>query len=249
VTGPRILILDSPIIPGSRIVPDRDRVHHLRDVLRVRLGHVVFVSDGEGRRWISHVVEEGGGFALLVEGLAPEAPISPRVKVGLLIAALKSGRTEWAIEKAVECGVREVRVFVADRSVARTGEDSAKADRFGRVAAEAARQCGRDDVPGVSVWQSLDRALAGIEGDGRFVLDERPGAAPLSAALGAYEAVDAVWLAIGPEGSFTDRERATLQAAGFAAANLGPRVLRAETAAIAAVIIAQSLIGDMGGMA
>ena len=245
MTCPRILILDSPIIPGSRIVPDRDKVHHLRDVLRVKVGHVVFVTDGEGRRWISHVVDDDGAFGLLVEGPALGLSAS-RARIGLALASLKSGRTELAIEKATECGVAEIRIFIADRSVARMSHDTAKAGRFARVATEAARQCGRDDVPGVSVWESVDAAIASIEETARFLLDERPGAPALIDAIRAAGGSDA-WLAIGPEGSFTDRERDLLASKGFLSAHLGPRVLRAETAAIAAVLLAQTAIGDMGG--
>jgi len=245
VTSRRILILDSPIIAGSCIVPDRDKIHHLRDVLRVKVGYVVFVTDGQGQRWISHVVDDNGAFGLLVEGLAPALPACS-ARIGLILASLKSGRTEWAIEKATECGVAEVRVFVADRSVAKPGQDTAKTGRFARIAIEAARQCGRDDVPGVSVWQNVNAAVTSIEGATRFILDERPGALPLTDVLCMTQETSA-WLAIGPEGSFTDRERDVLALNGFIPANLGPRILRAETAAIAAVLLAQATIGDMGG--
>ena len=115
-------------------------------------------------------------------------------------------------------------------------------ERLRRVASEAARQCGRPDVPGVRVHPDLATAVAACPDLPRFLLDVRPGARSLAAlSADAHGAV----LAVGPEGSFTDDEVASLEAAGFAPAALGPRVLRAETAAIAAVIVVQAVAGDM----
>jgi 16S rRNA (uracil1498-N3)-methyltransferase len=204
-------------------------------------------------------VIEGAGFAIrLGDASEGERRADPRLSVTLILALLKGDHTEWALQKATEAGVLAVHVAVCDRSVPRPrGPDlHRRAERLRKVASEAARQCGRAEAPAVDLHAGLAEAVgaaatAGGAGDdaGRnaglpcFLLDEGPGVRPLAALLaGAPGAI----LAVGPEGSFTDRERALMGAAGYRPAGLGPRVLRAETAAVAAVVLAQVVAGDMG---
>jgi len=168
----------------------------------------------------------------------------------LVMALLKGDRTEWAIQKATETGVREVHVVVMRHSVSRPEgpESERKARRLQRVALEAARQCGRATAPGVLLWPRLEAALPALDrwkdpDLPRWMLDERPGAPPLAVAL--RRAPGAI-LAAGPEGSFDDEERRQLLRNGFRPAGLGPRVLRSETAAMVGLVVAQVVCGDLG---
>lgn len=251
----RVLLPDRAVQPGDSLVPPPDALHRLVKVLRLRPGDAVTAVDGDGRPWEAVLEDVDGVPVLSVKGpAAQDRAVRQAAGFVLVMALLKGDHTEWAVQKATEAGVAAVRVAVCDRSVPRPkGPDVARrAERLRKVAAEAARQCGRAAPPDVDLFLSLAGAAgaeAGAEGDPgidpglpRFWMDEGPGVRPLATLLaGAPGAV----LAVGPEGSFTDRERALLAAAGYRPAGLGPRVLRAETAAVAAVIVAQVAAGDM----
>jgi 16S rRNA (uracil1498-N3)-methyltransferase len=247
VTPARLLLEGRVARPGAPFVPGDDEVHRLRDVLRLKAGDVVLLVEPSGAAWRA-VVAGGRTFSLDVEGPAGAArDTGEGLRVVLIVALLKSDRTELAVQKAVEAGVSEVRVAVCRRSVPRPGpaEAARRVQRLRRVAAEAARQCGRPVAPEVSIHPTLADAIAGIGGN-RFRMDETPGTPSLAERLATdLDPAAGVTVAVGPEGSFADDEAAAMTAAGFAPAGLGPRVLRAETAAIAAVVVAQAVAGDM----
>jgi len=258
VTPPRVLVPDRALRPGGAVVPPADVLHHLRSVLRLKAGEEVTVVDGDGVAW-STVLSAGEGKPFLEVCRPSDADRAVRESACwvLVMGLLKGDRTDWAVQKATEAGVAAVLLAVCDRSVPRpAGPDiGRRADRARKVAAEAARQAGRAAPPRVDLFGSIDLAVeslpglvaAGIDADlPRFVLDEAPGTRSLATLLatGAPGPAGAV-LAVGPEGSFAARERALLASASFVPAGLGPRVLRAETAAVAAVIVAQAVAGDM----
>lgn len=165
--------------------------------------------------------------------------------IRVFVPALKGDRHEIAIQKATELGATAVMVYFADRSIPRPSpRESGKLERYRKVAEEACRQCDRASIPEVTLHDSLAAALSRVPADGhRFILSEIGTPVPL-VKLAAVPGP--VTLAVGPEGSFTDEERAMLLGAGFVPAGLGPRVLKAETAVIAAVMAAQVAAGDMG---
>jgi 16S rRNA (uracil1498-N3)-methyltransferase len=247
VTPARLLLNGRVARPGAPFVPDDDEVHRLWDVLRLRAGDEVLLVEPSGAAWRA-VVAGGRTFSLDVVGPAGAGrDAGAGVRVVLIVALLKSDRTELAVQKAVEAGVSEVRVAVCARSVPRPGpaEAARREHRLRRVAAEAARQCGRPAAPEVSLHPTLADAIGGVGGN-RFRMDETPGKPSLAERLATDpDTAAGVAVAVGPEGSFTDDEVAVMTAAGFAPAGLGPRVLRAETAAIAAVVVTQAVAGDM----
>lgn len=254
---PRVLVPDRAVRSGGVVAPPADVLHHLRSVLRLKPGAEVSVIDGDGTAWAAVLTATEDGHVLAVTGLShTDRAVRESARWVLILALLKGDRTEWAIQKATEAGVSEVVLAVCDRSVPRPvgGDLARRGERARKVAAEAARQAGRAAPPVVDICASLDGALARLAEAGgggtgpampRFVLDEAPGADSLAGRLVRQEGPRGAILAVGPEGSFSERERAAMAAAGFVPAGLGPRVLRAETAAVAAVIVAQAVAGDM----
>jgi 16S rRNA (uracil1498-N3)-methyltransferase len=223
-------------------------IHHLLRVLRLSAGDSVHLVDEEGRPFEGVLSVRDGEMGIDVgdEAIGARAAGS-RARIILVQGLLKADRTELAVQKATECGVEEVRVAVLDRSVPRPGvpERKRRQERLTRVAMEAARQCSRASVPSVSLYPCLDEALAGLdEGLPRFVLAEEPGV-PGLASLVPADAPGAI-LAVGVEGSFSPGERQRLEGVGFVPVSLGPRILKAETAAMVAVVIVQVAVGDMG---
>jgi 16S rRNA (uracil1498-N3)-methyltransferase len=214
--------------------------HYLRDVLRLGPGAAVEVFDGRGGAWDATVL---AGYQDLSLGAARAVPAAA-ASVWLLVALAKGEKLDLIVQKATELGVARVAPFAAARSVVRLepqkGEERAR--RWRRIAAEAARQCGRADVPEIDAPASLEQALAEIPpGFGAFLF--HPGGAPLAGA--APSPADGYAAVVGPEGGLADAERAACARAGAREVSLGPRVLRAETAAIVAIALLQARFGDL----
>ncbi len=155
----------------------------------------------------------------------------------LLIAALKRDAMEWVVEKATELGARAIRPVLTTRAV----PDRVNRARLSLIAREAAEQCERLDVPEIADAQPLHNALSGWDGTPLVVAAERRRAVPLAALPpGPMPA-----LMVGPEGGFTGPELDALARHPFVAmASLGPRILRAETAAVSALAVMQAIRGD-----
>jgi 16S rRNA (uracil1498-N3)-methyltransferase len=165
----------------------------------------------------------------------------------LAVAIAKGPKLDWVVEKATELGVSRVVPFTCERTVAAGREFASRVNRWRRIAAAAAAQCGRTVCPqidGVTDFSSIARQAP--RHDRSLLFWERRGAAWETRAVAA---VRSVVVATGPEGGFSEAEVAQAQAAGFAISTFGPRILRAETAAVAAVALAQHRWGDLGGSA
>jgi 16S rRNA (uracil1498-N3)-methyltransferase len=229
-------------LPPERIEGARGRLgpearRYLADVLRLSPGATLEVFDGRGGRYAAEI---GPGFEWVTLGPREVAPPAP-VELALVVALAKGEKMDLVVQKATELGVARILPFGAERSVVRLepekGEE--RAGRWRRIAAEAARQCGRADVPDVAAPAALARALETLPpGTTTFVF--HPGGGKLEAPAPASVAA-----VVGPEGGLTDAEVRVCEAAGAARAALGPRVLRAETAAIVAVALLQARFGDL----
>lgn len=234
----------SEAAPGGRVKLPEHAAHHAREVLRLRAGAAVLVFDGEGHEFEASLesvtrqaveVRLGGQVAA-----RPESPL----RLVLALAPLKGDRMELVIQKATELGVAEIWPVVTARTdaSARPALRGSRQERWDKVASGAAEQCGRAVVPRIAPTATLDNLLA-TPFDGRKVLLlETPGQPPLSALSHASSAL----LLVGPAGGWEQAETRRLGLGGFEAVSLGPRVLRAETAAIAAVTALQVLWGDLG---
>jgi 16S rRNA (uracil1498-N3)-methyltransferase len=229
-------------LPPERILGARGQLgpearRYLADVLRLAPGARLEVFDGKGGRYAAELAP---GLEWVTLGPREEAPAAS-VEIALLVALAKGEKMDLVVQKATELGVARLLPFEAERSVVRLeaekGEE--RAGRWRRIAAEAARQCGRADVPEVAPPQPLAQALAALApGTRAYVF--HPGGGALEAAGAASVAA-----VVGPEGGLTDAEVRACEAAGAVRAGLGPRVLRAETAAIVAVALLQARFGDL----
>jgi 16S rRNA (uracil1498-N3)-methyltransferase len=231
--------------PGARITFPEHAAHHAREVLRLRAGSPVRIFDGAGAEFEATLdsVTRQGVTARLGGPMPPRCPESP-LRITLALPPLKGDRMETVIQKATELGVAEIRPVITVRTDAagRPALHGSRQERWEKVASGAAEQCGRAVVPVVHPTVTLDALLA-VPFEGRRILFlETPGQPALGA--GGSRPSSAVAL-VGPAGGWEPAEAARIQAAGFEAASLGPRILRAETAAIAAVTVLQLLWGDL----
>jgi 16S rRNA (uracil1498-N3)-methyltransferase len=233
-------------VPRGRIEGGRARLeaadwHYLRHVLRLAPGAPLEVFDGEGG--LHDAVLPAAGDALEL-GPRREAP-PPLAVVWLAFAPPRGDRADLVVQKATELGAARLLPFQGERSVVRLdpGRGAGRARRWRRIAAEAARQCGRADVPEVDEPAALSLALAAAPAGFRLLAFHEGGGEPLAQALDARAAGHLA--VVGPEGGLAPGELEACAAAGARIATLGPRVLRAETAALAAVALLQHRLGDL----
>ena len=233
------LYVDQPLEAGGRVEPRADQARYLTGVMRLKVGDDLLVFNGHDGEWRAEIAEAGKKSCVLaLQARTREQAATPDLE--LVVALVKRGRLETIVEKAAELGCRRVRLAITNR----TNADHTNVARLQAIAVEAAEQTGRLDVPEVLAPQKLDRLLDGWDAS-RFLLfcDEGGGAPP---ALDALKGASGAWaVLIGPEGGFDDKERQRLRAEAFVTvAGLGPRILRADTAAIAALALWQASAGD-----
>ena len=207
---------------GEQILLDASVSHHLLRVTGIAPGEAVEIFDGDGRCAEAVLVEVRDGLAVLkVKALKQAA--APGDTVHLVLAQVRANTLDGVLRMATELGVSSVQIISTERTVAK-GD---KRDRWQRIVASAAAQCGRSSVPEVCPPATLDEVMNGLSGQ-RLVLC--PGAE-------AVERIgDSVALLVGPEGGLSETEMASLVEAGWTPAGLGERILRADTAAVAAVV-------------
>jgi 16S rRNA (uracil1498-N3)-methyltransferase len=216
-----------------------DDARHLTRVLRVEAGQRYEISDNRNvyLAEIETARKEHVAFRTLEKLAAP----APAVRLILCAALIKFDHFEWMIEKATELGVSEivpVETIRSERGLERAAHK--RIERWRRIVLEASQQSRRAFLPEVSEPESLRDALH-REAMHKFVLDENPTARVLNAALPAVrDPRDSVAMLIGPEGGWTDEERSQFTAAAWSPVSLGPLILRAETAALAALAIVNS---------
>lgn len=232
--------------PGARVELPEHSAHHAREVLRLRAGAAVRVFDGAGSEFEGMLHEVSRRTVSVHLGHALPACAESRLCLVLAVSPLKGDRMEVVVQKATELGVTEIWPVVTARTdaAARPALRGSRGERWDRVAAGASEQCGRAVVPQIAPTTTLDALLARPFEGARVALLETPGHPLLGTA--ALAPAQPLLLLVGPAGGFEPKERAALQDAGFQAVSLGPRILRAETAAIAAVAIAQATWGDLG---
>lgn len=234
------LFVAAPLAAGDAVALTRDQTHYLAHVMRAKVGDAVLLfngSDGEWRCRIEALPKAGAALSPQVQ----TRPQIPEPDLWLLAAPLKRDRTDLVAEKASELGISRLwPVFTRHTNTGRVNTERMRAHLI-----EAAEQCERMAVPELAEPMALDKVLAAWPEDRVLLfLDESGGGAPLAQVVGALAPGPAALL-VGPEGGFSAEERVMLRSKPFTrAAGLGPRVLRAETAAIAALAIWQSVAGD-----
>jgi 16S rRNA (uracil1498-N3)-methyltransferase len=222
-----------PAIAGEETSLAGSEAHHLIHVLRAHVGSQVVLFDGSGAEFPAEVTQIGRREVRLRVGhpVAVDREL-PRVVI-LAVALPKGDRQRWLIEKAVELGVRRVVPLVTDRGVSQP--HAAARQRLSRAVVEASKQCGRNRLLEISEPRPL-RQLVTEATSGVIRWMAHPGGRPVGRLLADAMRADpqnACWLAVGPEGGFTNDEVSGACAAGWQSVDLGPRVLRIETAALA----------------
>ncbi len=242
---PRVVLARRPG-PDGAVRLDPAATHHLTTVLRLRPGARVVGVDPGGQVWELELgaADRDGCSAQVCGELAPSPPAA--VAVTLAVAVPRGGRMDWLVEKAVELGVESLQPLLAERSSPGGGAPEARLSRWTRLARAAAEQCGRAQVPLVAAARSLDEVLDGFAGPCLLADTAGAAAAPSEAARSILPA-SRLLLLVGPEGGFSGRERAAALAAGALPIGLGPRVLRVETAALAALVLVTAALGGLEG--
>jgi len=211
---------------------DGAEAHHLLHVLRAKPGMEVVLFDGSGAEFDATVARSDRAAVYLNVSARREIDREPAVAVTLGVALPKGDRQRWLVEKATELGVARLVPLITARGVAQPV--GAALERFRRAVIEAAKQCGRNRLMEISEPQAWAEFVGGSMPDEAIRLVAHPGGIATSAALrGDGRAAREVWLAIGPEGGFSEPEVRQALDAGWQAVDLGRRLLRTETAAVA----------------
>jgi 16S rRNA (uracil1498-N3)-methyltransferase len=248
----RRLFVPPQALSDARVMLTGDAHRHLARVLRARAGDTLTLFDGAGTEVDARIVRVDARQTELAAGVRRTVPDGTRaVAITLLVAVPRGERMDLLVQKTTELGVGRIVPIVTGRSVSRPAAGTVRRPRWEKIAQEAARQCGRADVPRIddplpladaisapdlpgrrlALWEAeRGRSLRGVLADG-------------SAAPG--RAAPATALLVGPEGGFAPEEVALAQAAGFVPVGLGPRILRVETAAIVAVALVQAAAGGL----
>lgn len=243
---PRVL-LSAELQPGVERTLSPHAQGHLVRVLRLRAGATIAVFDGRGREALAEIIDPAAGIVRIVEP-RPAIPPAP-VSIVLVQALARGEKMDLILQKATELGVARVLPVHTERSEVKLDEDRAgrRLAHWQGVLAGACEQCGRADLPQLDPPQSLGQAL--VTGDlpaSRWFLDPDADTRPAAAIAELEGPTPSLLLAIGPEGGFGDRDRVALRAAGCRGLRLGPRVLRTETAGLAALAVFGTLAGDLG---
>ncbi len=236
-SAPRLFVEDE-LVANQTLSIEGQQAHYLGKVMRVQPGDAIILCDNISGEWLATVdtVEKRRIHAVLAEKLRDrETPPD----LWLCPALLKKDRFDWVLEKATELGVAELRPVVTRRCVA----DKLNLDRAKAITVEAAEQCARTALPDLHAPLSLKDLLRNWQEDRTLFFADEDGGAEALAGFTANSGPAAVL--IGPEGGFDDAERETIRAHPKAVPiSLGPRILRGETAAIAAISVWMASIGD-----
>ena len=230
------LFVGGPLGPGISVELDAGQANYLGNVMRLKPGDEALLFDGASGEWLAKVADAGKKrMTLGIERRTGEQEAVP--DCWLAFAPVKRSQTDWLVEKATELGIARLLPVTTKRTIV----ERVKLERLAAIAIEAAEQCNRTTVPEIAEPQSLENFLKARD-DGRtlYFADEAGG----EPALDAFKPGPAALL-IGPEGGFTDKERQAIRAEpNVVAVSLGPRILRAETSALAAITTYMALAGD-----
>lgn len=224
-----------------------DRRHYLLHVLRLAAGASLEVFDGSGRAFEARVASVEADSVRLVLGQARHTP--PAREVHILQGLPKGDKLEWVLQKGTELGATAFHPVAAARSVVKLEPKRAeeRTARWSKIVEEAARQCRRNDVPAVHTPRPLVEAARSLApGTTLLVLDEEESAVPLGEAFRSCAPGSPVALVVGPEGGLDREEISALRALGGRPVTLGRRILRTETAALAALAVMAHLDGELG---
>jgi 16S rRNA (uracil1498-N3)-methyltransferase len=230
------LFVEQPLAAGAALTLEGPQAHYLAGVLRLGAGDRVKLFDNISGEWLGEIVEAGKRRVSLrlTEHLRGREPVPD---VWLLFAPIKRGRIDWIVEKATELGVARLLPVLTQRTIV----DRVNIERLRAHAIEAAEQCERTALPELDEPRKLESLLKSWPAERTLLFADEMGGPPLLEAAGDAPAA----ILIGPEGGFTEQERSALLALPQAKpVSLGPRILRADTAALAAISLWMAGAGD-----
>ena len=230
------LYVQMPLSAGVRVGLDSAQANYLGNVMRLKEGGQLLIFDGESGEWLAEVVEAGKK-RMILSVVEPTRPQERAPDLWLAFAPVKKGRVDWLVEKVVELGVARLLPVITQRTIV----DKLNMERMRAHIIEAAEQCGRTALADIDEPVKLDALLKTRDLERILYFADETGGKPAAAAFRP----DPALILAGPEGGFTSEEAATIRTAPNAMAiSLGPRILRAETAAVAAVAAWMSMAGD-----
>ena len=229
-----------PLATDAQIALGHEQSHYLSSVMRRQPGDALLLFNGADGEWLGIVLDvRKKAVVLQVKEKVREQVAAPDLE--LVVALVKRARLETIVEKAAELGAARVRLVITER----TNADHAKVGRLQAIAVEAAEQTGRLDVPEVAEPVKLPRLIQGWDEGRRLLFCDEGGDSPPALEALAGQPAGPWAVLIGPEGGFSPLEREVLRALPYATpASLGPRILRADTAAIAELTLWQAALGD-----
>jgi 16S rRNA (uracil1498-N3)-methyltransferase len=240
----RVAVSSESVLQDRVVLSDPKAIHHLLRVARVKVGERLECFDGTGWVYAGPVTQCGRSELTMSIEQRRQEP-KPDVPVVLAQALIKPDHFEWAIQKATELGVARIMPVRASRSAIRGGAGDAarRHERWQRIAAEAAAQCGRATIPAVDAPRSFEQALEELPRAFTllFTLEER--GRPLETYAPQLRGASEILVLIGPEGDFSPEEVSLAKTRGAHPASLGRSTLRAETATITALTIVQHRLG------
>lgn len=246
----RNFFVEPPALKKMPVTITGPDARHICTVLRLRPGDRIGLLDGSGRGYLAEILQiSPAQVAVKVIGGMPPAP-PPPVHLVVAQAYLKDRKMDRLVRRLCELGMAEWQPFVSARSVARPPEKrmAARYERWQSIAREAVKQCRRADLPIINPCCSFDALIAQNDHCSRRILfwEQVPQALNWSEPLTVASENKGVMVVLGPEGGFAPEEVTAAREQGFRVAGLGPRVLRADTAALVAATIVQYVFGDMG---
>jgi len=225
---------------------------HVVKVLRLRVGAALTVFDGRGGEWQAVISRLAGGAVTVRVGAHDPLERESPLRVTLLQALARGEKMDWVLQKATELGVARIVPVATERSVVQLDGERAgrRLEHWQAIVASACEQCGRNRLPEVLPPTPLEaacRLAAASPAAVRLVLAPGAGASLAATASAAEAGASEVVLLIGPEGGLSEAELRSAEGAGFVPVAMGPRVLRTETASIAALAVLQLVAGDFAG--
>ena len=235
-----------PITVNSTLELDADRARYLGRTLRLRVGNRITVFDGQGSEFVATIEAFGRSSVTLRVDEETDAVTESRLRLHLVQGISRGERMDFVVQKATELGVKRITPVLTEHGVVKLDAKRARkrCEHWQKVAASACEQCGRVRLPLIDAPIALKHWFGNKTRQGDTELILKPGAETPLARIVVPETKACVL--IGPEGGFSDSEFEDAAIAGFQAVSLGPRVLRTETAAVAALAVMQSLWGDLG---
>ncbi len=241
------IFVPAPIRSGDDLWLDGERAHYLTRVLRVRSGDTIVVFDGRAGEYPAVIGEIDRQRVQLRPGPLSSRDVESPLSIRLIQGISRGERMDFVIQKATELGVQQISPVHTAYSVVRLRDDRAgkRIGHWQRIAQGACEQCGRNIVPVIDAAADLEEVLAESVRGSRLILQAGSGEP-----VGNLQRIDdSLTLLIGPEGGLNEAEIALAISCGFQPVSLGPRILRTETAALAAVAVLQSRFGDLRRLA